>query len=190
MPWVSGCETSAPAFNSNCTACMCTRRFTTDASTQLGQSDLFVCFFLKHSIISRAKYWTKKDRVWNGHGADSETGNVSARQEHWIVGRRRTGVEIRSWFVIGDQSSHRSSAFRLAPETTEHWLSWSQVSPGSIILYNVKLFYCIFVFALLNSRYVQAACFALAIQSMRLISLSYSIVDNLMCSLNYKYINK
>ena len=43
---------------------------------------LFIYFFLAPKALTSLglKYWTKKIHVWNGHGVDSETVNVSARQ--------------------------------------------------------------------------------------------------------------
>jgi len=57
------------------------------------------------------------ERVWNGHGADSEIGNVSARQaalKRWTASRRQTSVGTESmvsrWSVV--TSVEPSNVFR------------------------------------------------------------------------------
>ena len=89
--------------------------------------------------------------VWKGHGADSEIGNVSARQaalnrwtatdKRWkrkavsrgsvVTSVKRLPICVRKRFLEG-QSSPQSNAFRFASGTPELWNSRGQEFPGPL----------------------------------------------------------
>ena len=55
---------------------------------------------LRYSIPEGWKIKKRIERVWNGHGADSEIGNVSARQaalNRWMATDKRWNRKLVSW---------------------------------------------------------------------------------------------